>query len=72
MEVERLMGVRCNYNTDKVSVVELETNFKRVELIIPYTVNGDRYEYSLSIKDYCKLHHIEYRKYFNMLHKDCE
>jgi len=71
MELEELVGVRCSYNTDKVSVVEIETNFKKKELILPYTREGDKYSYSVSVKDYCKLHRIEYRKYFNMLHKDC-
>ena len=73
-----LEGVRCIGNTDNYSLIELETTFYKKIIRLVHTVvpvpsgQQDRYEYSLSIKDYCRLHDIKYRDYLNMLHRDCE
>ena len=73
-----LEGVRCIANTNNYSLIELTTTFyKKIIRLVHTTVavplgQQDRYEYSLSIKDYCKLHNIKYKGYLNMLHRDCE
>ena len=71
-----LLGVKCLYNTDTYTVIELDTKHCKKIIRLPYTrvvnLQGDKYEYSMSVKNYCKAMGIDYRKYFQMIHKDCE
>ena len=72
-----LEGVRCIANTENYSIIELETTYYKKLIRLVHTTKEikqggeDRYEYSLSIKDYCRLHDIKYKDYLNMIHKDC-
>lgn len=77
--VAYLDGVRCLYNTDTESVIELVTDkFKKI-VRLPYTVtilekdrgNGNRYNYSNNVKSICKALNINTRDYFGIIHSDC-
>lgn len=72
---ERLEGVQVQYNTDDITVVEVTTNFKKYIVRLPYKIiesqKGDRYGYSIGVKDWCKIKNINYKGYFYMVHEDC-
>lgn len=78
--VEYLDKVKSLYNTDTYTVVEIETNKNRYTFKLPYTEivlekhrgTGVKYNYSLGVKQWCKLHGISTKEYFKILHKDVE
>lgn len=74
--VNYLKGVRCLYNTDTASIVELDTFEGTKQIRLPYTKfvspKGIRFNYIMGVKSFCKALGIDYRKYFHLIHKDVE
>ena len=71
---EYLDGVRTKYNTDKYTVVEISTDKNTYTAKLPYTIKHkekveDIYQYSLSIRDWCKLRKIIIKDYFGFKHQ---
>ena len=71
---EYLDGVRTKYNTDKYTVVEISTDKNTYTAKLPYTKTQkenreDVYQYSLSIRDWCKLRKIIIKDYFGFKHQ---
>lgn len=71
---EYLDEVRVKYNTDKYTVVEISTDKNTYTAKLPYTINArekveDTYNYSISIRDWCKLRHIIMKDYFGFKHQ---
>lgn len=76
--METLEGIRCLYTTDTISLIKITTNYREFEIKLPYKKvpllkkKDKEYKmvYDMSIKEYCKLKNISYRRYFHLLHKD--
>lgn len=71
---EYLDGVRALYNTDKYTAVEITTDKNTYTAKLPYTKTQkenreDVYNYSLSIRDWCKLRKIIMKDYFGFKHQ---
>ena len=70
-----LLGVRILCNQNNITYVEIDTTYGKKKLRLPYTVTiterGDKYNYSMSVKSWCKAMNINYKRYFNLIHKDC-
>lgn len=77
--VAYLYGVKCLYNTDTESVIELVTDKFKKTVRLPYTVttlerdrgNGNKYNYRNNVKSICKTLNINTRNYFGIIHSDC-
>ncbi len=72
--VEYLDKVKSLYNTDKYTAVEITTNKDVYTAKLPYTIKPkekerDVYQYSISIRDWCRLRHIIVKDYFKFKHK---
>lgn len=70
MVEEWLEGIRCLYNTDECSVVEVKTDRATHIFRIPYKIfesqKGDRYEYAMGVRQICKTKGIIYRYYYGI------
>lgn len=68
--VAYLNGVRCLYNTDKESVIELTTDYGKKIIKLPYTEvesqKGKRFDYRMGIRNYCDTLGIDFYVYFNI------
>ena len=75
--MEVLQEVRSLGNVNNITTLELITDKTTHKIRIPYTVKnllGDSniYNYSIGVKDFCKIKNIYYRDYFKLIHKDCD
>ena len=71
---EYLDEIRVAYNTDKYTVVEISTDKNTYTAKLPYTRKHkenkeDGYQYSISIRDWCKLRKIIIKDYFGFKHQ---
>ena len=68
--VEYLDKVKSLYNTDTYTVLDIETNKDKYRVRLPYVIiqsqKGDRYGYSMGVKQWCSIHKINYQYYFNL------
>lgn len=73
--MEYLKGINSISNEDNITTIRLTTNKKIINIEIPYTIvrgiKDKRYNYKLSIFDYCKLYNINTDKYLKGVSWDC-
>lgn len=75
-ELKCLEGIRSLGNINNKTIVELTTNKGTEILRLPYKEilfkdDTDRFEYLMSIKQFCNARNISYRSYFKFKHKNC-
>jgi hypothetical protein len=78
---EYLESIRVINNCNNITSFAIVTNYGRYKWELEYkiipkqkpnVIHYDMYRYNKSLIDICRDKGIEYKDYFNMIHKDCK
>ena len=76
LDKEILESVRSISNVNNITTLQVTTNKSKYIFRLPYIItkqisDKDVFKYSIGVRDFCKMKHINCRDYFLFKHIDC-